>query len=113
MARSARPPARLPPGCACASDLRTIGKDWPTNRNALWPSVNRAPCISASIAEQPLRGEPGAVTQRRELAPGHVLGDPAVAGGRVEAAIGPGEHAAGIADGGGHGFEAIGDHLRM
>src|SRR5262245_15329043 len=67
----------------------------------------------AGLPEQPPRGEIGALAHARELGPHHVLGDTAPARGGVEAAIGAGEHARGIADDLRDPLETVCHHLRM
>jgi hypothetical protein len=61
--------------------------------------------------EQSRRGEAGAVAERFELDPDHALGDPAHAGRGVEAAVGTGLNAPGIADRARDPLKPLGDHL--
>ena len=64
-----------------------------------------------SLLKQAFGGEPGAVGERPELRPDHVLGDPAHPGRGVEAAVGAGEHAARVAHRRGHPLDPFGHHL--
>ena len=69
--------------------------------------------LETKSSEQPLRGDPRALAQRRELGPDHVFGDAPAPGRGVEAAIGAGHHAPRIADVPRHAFEPVGDDLGM
>src|SRR5215207_1570313 len=64
-------------------------------------------------SEQPLRRDPRAVPQARELGPDDVLGHPPPSGRGVETAIGAGQHPRRIADNGGDALEALGHHFRV